>query len=114
MHELSLVQSLLEMVDELSLERGFQRVNVLRLSFGRLACVDPLSLQFAFDVESPGTRAEGSKLVFDILPGALYCFSCEGEQKMTSHELRCPVCSGTQVILTGGTEELKLMEMEVD
>ena len=114
MHELSLIQSLLEMVDELSQEKGFQQVGVLRLSFGRFSCVDPDALQFAFDAESPGTRAEDAKLVFDILPGALYCFSCEREQKMTSHDLKCPACGGTQIILTGGTEELKLMDMEVD
>lgn len=114
MHELSLIQSLLEMVDELSIEKGFQRVGVLRLSFGQLSCADPQALQFAFDAESPGTRAEGAKLAFDILPGALYCLSCEEEHKMTARELQCPACGGTQVILTGGTEELKLMEMEVD
>ena len=114
MHELSIIHSLLEMVDELGIERGFQRVGVLRLSFGRLSCVEPQALQFAFEVESPGTSAEGAKLVFDILPASLYCFSCEGEQTMASHELMCPACGGVQVILTGGTEGLKLMEMEVD
>ncbi len=114
MHELSLIQSLLEMVEELGAEKGFQRVGVLRLSFGRLSCVDPQALRFAFDVEAPGTGAAGAELVFDILPGVLYCFACEEERTMTSHELQCPVCGGRQVILTGGTEELKLMELEVD
>lgn len=114
MHELSLIQSLLEMVDELGAEKGFQRISVLRLSMGRMSCADPQALRFAFDAESPGTRSEGAELVFDILPAVLYCFSCEKDEGMTSHELRCPACGGTQVILTGGTEELKLMEMEVD
>jgi len=114
MHELSLIQSLLEMVDELGRAKGFKRVHVLRLSFGRLSCVDPQALRFAFDCEAPGTLSAGARLFFDIGPGVLYCFDCERDREMASHDLRCPVCGGSQVILKGGTEELKLMEMEVD
>jgi len=34
--------------------------------------------------------------------------------EVTSWTTTCPLCRGEEVLLTGGTEELKFLEMDVD
>ena len=114
MHELSLTQSLIDIVEDYARREGFNRVNVLKLSFGRLACIDPGTLAFVFDIQSRGTKAEGARLEFDIRPAVLYCITCKQESLSESFQTICPLCGGGEVILAGGTEELKLLEMDVD
>jgi hydrogenase nickel incorporation protein HypA/HybF len=115
MHEISLTQSLLDIVEEYACRERFVRVNVLKLSFGRLSCLDAGSLEFAFAVQARGTKAEGARLEFDIRPAVVYCGHWGREATLAGcFELLCPRCSGNEVRLTGGTEELKLLEMDVD
>ena len=115
MHELSLIQSLLSIVEQYAGREKFCRVRSLKLSFGRLSCLDQKSLEFAFSVQSAGTIAERALLDFEILPARIYCLSC-GEDIILPDALEehCPRCNGRDIVLSGGTEELKLLEMDVD
>ena len=115
MHEIALTQSLIDIVEEYARREGFNRVNVLKLSFGRLSCLDPGALEFTFGVQAEGTKAEGARLEFDIRPALVSCAAC-GEESVCEgpFEAVCPRCGGAEVLLTGGTEELKLLEMDVD
>jgi hydrogenase nickel incorporation protein HypA/HybF len=114
MHELSLINGLLDIVETYEKSHGFEQVNALKLSFGRLSCIDPGALRFAFEIQSKGTKAEGAVLEFDIRPVVLYCFSCEQEMNVERYPVPCPECQGVNVIMTGGTESLQLLEMDVD
>jgi hydrogenase nickel incorporation protein HypA/HybF len=114
MHELSLTQSLIDIVEDYARREGFTRVNVLKLSFGRLAGIDPGALEFTFEIQSRGTKAEGAQLEFDIRPAILYCKNCKQDSVSEGFLFLCPLCGGGEVILAGGTEELKLLEMDVD
>ncbi len=114
MHELSLTLSILDIIDEQAVKHGFKRVNALKLSLGRLSCVEPKAIEFAFSVQSKGTAAEGAQLEFEIHPIVIYCFSCQKEIKLQSYEAICTECGGLDVILKSGTEELKLLELDVD
>ncbi len=114
MHELSLVESILQIVDEYAAKDGFSRVTSLRLSFGKLSCVVPQALSFAFEVQSKGTRAEGAALELEILPAAIHCLACEKDFEVDRFEAQCPLCRGHEVLLVGGTEELKLIELDVE
>ena len=114
MHELSLVESILQIVDEYAAKDGFARVTSLRLSFGKLSCVVPQALSFAFEVQSKGTRAEGAVLELEILPAAIHCLACEKDVEIDRFEAQCPLCRGYEVLLVRGTEELKLIELDVE
>jgi hydrogenase nickel incorporation protein HypA/HybF len=70
MHELALMESLVETVVE---NVGNAKVASVRLEVGRLAAVVPDSLRFCFDVCARGTSLEGA--VLEII-------------EMTGHELR--------------------------
>lgn len=114
MHELSLVSSLLAIIENYAAEEGFSRVNGLRLSCGRLACVDDQSLRFAFEVLSKETRAEGASLELDFLPIVIHCLNCGKDFEVAHFEVICPECGTGEVLLAGGTEELQLLELDVD
>ena len=59
MHELSIAQSIVEMVGE---RAGDARVHRLTLVIGRLSGVMPDALRFCFDVCTEGTVLEGAVL----------------------------------------------------
>jgi hydrogenase nickel incorporation protein HypA/HybF len=113
-HEVSLAQSLLDIVQEYAEQHGFAGVNTLRVSCGRLSCVAPDALKFAFDLQAEGTCAEGSEIIFDLLPARVYCFECGLEYEVESFTAECPQCRSSEVVMVGGTEELQLVEMDVN
>jgi len=114
MHELYLAESILNIVQDYAKKQHFKKVNSISLSFGRLSCIESKSLQFAFEVQAKETLAEKALLDFKILPAVIHCFSCEKDLEVESYSALCPNCSGEEVILTGGTEELRMLEMDVD
>ena len=59
MHELSIAQSIVEMVCE---RAGEARVHRLTLVIGKLSAVMPDALRFCFDVCAEGTVLEGAAL----------------------------------------------------
>ena len=114
MHELYLAESILNIVQEYKAKQNFSKVNSITLSFGRLSCIEPKSLQFAFEVQAKNTLAENATLEIQIMPAVIHCFSCEKDLEVETYSALCPQCGGEEVMLTGGTEELQIMEMDVD
>ena len=114
MHELYLAESILNIVQEYATQQHFSKVNSISLSFGRLSCIESKSLQFAFEVQAKNTSAENASLNFQILSAVIHCFSCEKDLEVETYSAICTECGGEEVILTGGTEELLILEMDVD
>ena len=114
MHEMSLVQAILNIVEEYAAKENFKKVASITLSFGKASTVVPAALTFAFEVLSEDTLAYGADLIFDIRPVVIYCMSCNRDITVNSYEAVCPLCHGHEVLLSGGTEELKLVEMDVE
>ncbi|MBP7231626.1 MAG: hydrogenase maturation nickel metallochaperone HypA [Syntrophaceae bacterium] len=114
MHELYLAESMIKIVVDYAARDGFKKVNAILLSYGRFSCIESKTLQFAFDVQAKNTPAEGAALHFKILPAAIHCFSCEKNLEVRAHTGVCPLCGAADVLLTAGTEELKILELDVD
>lgn len=114
MHELYLAESIINIVGDYAMRDGFKRVNSISLSCGLFSCIESKTLQFAFDVQAKDTPAEGAALDFKILPAAIHCFSCEKDLEVSAHTGVCPACGGLEVVLTAGTEELQILELDVD
>jgi hydrogenase nickel incorporation protein HypA/HybF len=114
MHELSLVSALLAIVDAYAGQHHFKKVTRLHLSMGALSCVDRRSLQFAFEVQSQGGPAEGAQLAIDVLPAVTACLACGSDTQHERFESVCPQCGSHQVVLTAGTEELRLIDFDAE
>jgi hydrogenase nickel incorporation protein HypA/HybF len=112
MHEMSLVESVLEIVEEEALRQGASRVHVVVLEIGALACAEPEAMRFCFDVVSRGTPAEGARLDIVQVPGAGTCRDCGHGMAVTERFAACPRCGGHRVRMIGG-DALRVREMEV-
>lgn len=113
MHELSLAQSLVEIAEEHARRAGGAIIRSITVEVGELSGVVPEALEFAFDVCSQGTRAEGAALVLRHMPGHGRCVACAAQAEC--HELTavCPACGALAFELNAGLE-LRVLELEID
>jgi hydrogenase nickel incorporation protein HypA/HybF len=68
-HELSLAQSMVEIVEEAARREGAARVASVRLELGELSHVEPESLAFAFEVAAQAGCARGARLDIHRIAG---------------------------------------------
>ena len=108
MHELGIVQQVLEIAAERS---GGAKVTRLVLEIGRLSMVMPDAVRFAWDVATPDTVAEGARLEIIETPGLARCRGCGAEVPLEKPFGRCG-CGGTDLDWLRG-DELRIREMEV-
>ena len=113
MHELSLAQSIIDLVEEQRAGERFARVRTIRVSIGQLSNVDPRALEFGFEVVARGTVAEGASLAIDRPPGRAYCTDCSATVEIATRTDACPTCAGHRWVAVGG-EELRVIDLEVD
>lgn len=111
MHEVSICEHLLSLVAEEARRHGVGRIVRLRLQIGRLSCLDPGALRFAFGAMAPGTVAEGAEMQIDQPPLRATCRDCGMETEIGLRLGSCTFCGGTRLDLHGG-EEMRLLEME--
>ncbi len=104
MHEMSLMESVREIVDEAARVNGAVRVTMVRLQIGALASVEPQALRFAFDVVMKGGPAETAVLEIDRVAGTAWCWDCSAAVALGAGEVACPACQGHRLQVTGGTE----------
>jgi hydrogenase nickel incorporation protein HypA/HybF len=113
MHEMSLAEGILQIVEDAASAQGFRRVTQVRLEIGALAGVEVEALRFCMDLVLKGSLAEGAELVLDRLPGAGYCLGCGERVEIGALYDPCPSCGGFQVQPTGGTEK-RVKDLLVD
>jgi hydrogenase nickel incorporation protein HypA/HybF len=113
MHELSLAQSLIELIEEESQRQAFMRVRKIWLEVGALAGVEPEALRFGLEVATQKTCAEGAELDMSILPGSAWCFDCEKTIEIQALYDGCPHCNSHRLQVTGG-DQMKLKQLEVE
>ena len=113
MHEMSLCESVLQIVEEQAQTQGFSRVLRVRLEIGALAGVELDAMRFGFEVVTRGTLAEDATLEIIALPGRAWCLKCCQSVGIQQRFDACPLCGGYQWTLTGG-DELRIRDLEVE
>lgn len=112
MHEISIAESLVELIEDEARREGFSRVTRIGVKLGALGHVEPAALHFCFGAIARGTVAEGARLEVETVPGSGYCARCGCSTAITQRYDLCPVC-GSHVQMTAGGE-LRLAELEVE
>ncbi|MDD3518216.1 MAG: hydrogenase maturation nickel metallochaperone HypA [Chromatiales bacterium] len=113
MHEMSLAEGILNIMEEAAAREGFARVKSLRLEVGRLAGVEVEALRFCFDAVIKGSVAEGARLDILDAPGEGWCMQCAKTVPVDALYDACPDCGGYQVQATGGLE-MRVLDLEVE
>ena len=104
MHEMSLAEGILQIIEAAARQQGFARVREVRLEIGQLAGVELEALRFCLDSVLQGSLAEGARIDVDHTPGTGWCMLCGTTVPITSFFDPCPRCGGHQVQPTGGTQ----------
>ncbi|MBY5926177.1 MULTISPECIES: hydrogenase maturation nickel metallochaperone HypA [unclassified Halomonas] len=112
MHELSLCQGIVELIEEHARSDPFTQVTRVCLEVGALACVEPDALRFGFDLSARGTLVEGARLEIVEVAAVAWCFGCNQTVTLKQRGDHCPCCSSSRLRVTGG-EELRIKELEV-
>jgi hydrogenase nickel incorporation protein HypA/HybF len=101
MHELSVTQSVLDIVLRHANRSNARRVLAINLVIGELTGFVDDSIQFYFDFMSKDTMAEGAKLNFERIPARVRCHACGAEYVPPDSRLwACPECEalGSEII----------------
>ena len=113
MHEVSVIQSLLEHIERNGTEYGLVRVTKVVVRIGGLVCICQDSLRFAFEAVSRGTIADGAEFIIENVPGKIRCLACGLEAEAGERQLfECPRCAGAVVIIAGRELDLQTIEGE--
>jgi hydrogenase nickel incorporation protein HypA/HybF len=109
MHELSIVEAILAIVEEHAGGRAVTRVEV---EVGRLRQVVPDALRFAFQLLAHDTVADGADLVLHEVAVEGCCRACGAMSRQEGFPLRCARCGAVELEIVSG-EELLVELIEV-
>ena len=112
MHEMSIAEGILQVLEEQAVAQQFEKVKAVWLEIGPLATIEPEALSFCFDVVIKNSLAEGASLHIINLPGKAFCLQCLDTVPVTQRYDSCPVCGSHQLQVTQG-EEMRIKELEV-
>lgn len=113
MHEISLAESVVLLIEEAAVKEKFSRVKTVWLEIGKLSHVDAGAMQFCFDAVCENTVAEGATLKIISVSGRGYCAHCAQEVLIDQLYDPCPLCACFGVSPIAGTE-MRVKELEVE
>ncbi|WP_296490218.1 hydrogenase maturation nickel metallochaperone HypA [Rhodoferax sp.] len=112
MHEMSLAEGVLQLIEDAARRDRFNQVSTVWLEIGQLSGVEPQAMAFCFDAVTRGSVAEGARLEIIATPGQGWCPTCAKTVPMTELFAECPSCGGYPLQVIGGTE-MRVKELEV-
>jgi hydrogenase nickel incorporation protein HypA/HybF len=113
MHELSIAQSMLEIVEKEAAPFNKAKVTLIKLRIGKFSGVVPDALRFAFEIIRKGSVAEGASLEIEEVPISIKCNECRKVFGAEEPFMICPHCDGLNVEMVSG-KELEIKEFEID
>ncbi len=113
MHEMSLCESVLKILEDNAQSQGFKRVKTVWLEIGGLSGVELEAMRFSFDAVTRDTLADHARLEIIEVPGQAWCMQCSKSVVVKQRFDACPDCASYQLQVTGG-DEMKIKELEVE
>jgi len=114
MHELSIMQSLRDQLEEIARAHRARRVARVALEVGALSNIVPDLLREAFYAyREADPLLAGASLEIRSLPIRVRCRSCHAESAPAGYRIRCEACGGVGVDVIQG-EELLLRDVEME
>ncbi|HTR12363.1 MAG TPA: hydrogenase maturation nickel metallochaperone HypA [Roseiarcus sp.] len=104
MHELSLCQSIMELVVESAKRERMTRIARVVVEIGVAAAVDADALRFCFPIVAEDTLAAGAELAIVGVPLRARCNSCGAEFAPETPFDPCPACGGVERVILSGRE----------
>jgi hydrogenase nickel incorporation protein HypA/HybF len=113
MHEMSLAEGVLQLIEDSAKTENFSRVKTVWLEIGQLAGVEVEAMRFCFDAVVRDSIAQDAKLEIIQTPGQAWCLHCAEVVNVQALYDACPNCGSHQVQVTGGNE-MRVKELDVE
>jgi len=113
MHEMSIAQNILEIIQDHIHEEDAPNVRSIKIRIGELAGVVHDSLTFCFSTMVSGTPLQKATLDIVTIPVTAHCNACGKENRLEYGVFVCSLCNSFDIrIMTGS--ELNVVEIELD
>ena len=104
MHEFSIIENILTIVEETAEKEGLTSISKVTLIIGKMRQFVPETMSFAFEAASKGTIAESAALEMEFIPIKIHCNECGNEFIVNNHTYVCDKCSSTDLSVIEGQE----------
>jgi hydrogenase nickel incorporation protein HypA/HybF len=113
MHETDMTKALILTVkDWWESQPQRSTISHVHLTVGKFTCVEPASLQFAFEVQTQNTFLANAALVIQETPLIAFCHVCQAEYRPEiGIQYACPTCRSPMEEIRSG-RELKIDRIE--
>jgi hydrogenase nickel incorporation protein HypA/HybF len=112
-HEMSIAESVLQIIEDKARTDGYASVKTVWLEIGQLAGVETESLRVCFDVVTRDSVARDARLEIIETAGQGWCLECGHNVAVSARYEPCPHCGSFQIEVTGG-DEMRVKELEVE
>ncbi|MDL1891428.1 hydrogenase maturation nickel metallochaperone HypA [Sphingobacteriales bacterium CHB3] len=113
MHELSIAESIVDIIHQYVEEKHLPLVHDVSVKVGALAGVVPDSLEFNFAAITADTPLQNARLRIVPVPFVIRCNECGATSEPGGPIAICPRCGGMATKTLSGTE-LQVAEIEVN
>ena len=113
MHELSIAQSILDIVNQHLPANNTTHVKSVKVKIGKLSNVLPDSLQFCFEAITKDSDFEKTQLILNIIPITIKCNDCNKLTEINDYVFSCPSCDSTNINVIAGND-LNIEEIEIE
>ncbi len=104
MHELALMQGILEQVEQKVVEHALKKVTRVKLVVGKMTAALPDALRFCFSVLTEDGPCAGAELEIEEREIVAACSDCKEEFTVRGIDFRCPRCNGRNTRVVQGNE----------
>ncbi|MGE5398116.1 MAG: hydrogenase maturation nickel metallochaperone HypA [Chitinophagales bacterium] len=105
MHEVALIQNVLDIITQSTQEMHMERVSKIKLVVGKLSMALPDSLSFAFEVLKDGPLFGNAVLEIEERDIRCCCKECQTEfSPGNEYRFSCPECGSAGIEITSGRE----------
>jgi len=113
MHEMSLCEGVLQVLQDNAHSQGFSSVKTVWLEIGTLSGVELDAMRFCFDAVMRDSVADKAKLEIIEIPGKAWCLKCAKAVQVKQRFDQCPDCESYQLQVISG-DEMRIKELEVE
>jgi hydrogenase nickel incorporation protein HypA/HybF len=112
MHEMSLAQSMIEIVEQEMNHHKIDKLKAIHIAVGRMTAVVPEQMTLCFEILTQNTKLAGTEFKMKMVPVTYQCRMCNREFISEGITFNCPSCNGENPELIFG-RELKIEFLEV-
>ena len=113
MHEVSVVQNILEIAGKKAAECGSGKITSISMKIGEMTCINDENLAFVFDVMKKGTPAAEARMVIERVPVKARCDACQNVFAVPEYSFTCVKCGCPKVTVIEGNEII-VQSLEVE